>query len=87
MNLIDFHMDIQQAVAAPRLSFVEPDLIAVDEGVPESVRQELTKHGHKVQVRRLGNAHGLTVEYDQQGRPVRFSGGSDPRGEGIAIGR
>jgi dienelactone hydrolase len=79
--------DAAVAVAAPRLSFVEPDLIAVDEDVPESVRQELTKRGHKVQVRRLGNAHGLTVEYDQQGRPVRFSGGSDPRGEGIAIGR
>jgi len=25
---------------------------------------------------------GITVEYDSQGRPARFSGGSDPRGEG-----
>jgi gamma-glutamyltranspeptidase/glutathione hydrolase len=86
MNLIDFHMDIQQAIAAPRLSFVEPDVLAVDEGVPENVRQELTKRGHNVQVRRLGNAHGLAVEYDRQGRPVRFTGGSDPRGEGVASG-
>ena len=87
MNLIDFRLDVQQAIAAPRLSFVEPDIIAVDEGVPESVRKELTKLGHKVQVRRLGNAHGLTVEYDKKGRPERFSGGADPRGEGQAIGR
>ncbi len=87
MNMIDFGLDVQQAIAAPRLSFVEPDITAVDEGVPESVRQELTKLGHNVQARRLGNAHGLTVEYDEKGRPQRFRGGADPRGEGAAMGR
>jgi gamma-glutamyltranspeptidase / glutathione hydrolase len=87
MNLIDFHMDVQQAIAAPRLSFVEPDITAVDEGVPESVRKELTALGHHVRVMRLGNAHGLTVEYDANGTPQRFTGGSDPRGEGAAMGR
>lgn len=87
INLIDFNMDVQQALAAPRLSFVEPDITAVDEGLPDMVRQELTKRGHKVMVRRLGNAHGLTVEYDRSGKPVRFTGGSDPRGEGSAVGR
>lgn len=87
MNMIDFRMDVQQAIAAPRLSFAEPDITAVDEGVPESLRQELTKLGHKVQARRLGNAHGLTVEYDKKGRPTSFTGGADPRGEGAAIGR
>lgn len=87
MNLIDFRMDVQQAIAAPRLSFVEPDVTAVDEGVPDSVRKELTKLGHNIQVRRLGNAHGLTVAYDKQGRPERFAGGADPRGEGKAMGR
>jgi hypothetical protein len=36
----------------------------------------------------LGNAHGLTVEYGQSeaGEPTRFTGGADPRAEGIAIG-
>jgi gamma-glutamyltranspeptidase/glutathione hydrolase len=86
VNLIDFRLDVQQAIAAPRLSVAEPDITAVDEGVPESVRKELPALGHKVQVRRLGNAHGLTVEYDTKGRPQRFSGGADPRGEGQAIG-
>ena len=59
----------------------------MDEGVPQSTREALTALGHNVQVRRLGNAHGLTVEYDKQGRPERFTGGSDPRGEGVAMGR
>jgi gamma-glutamyltranspeptidase/glutathione hydrolase len=86
MNMIDFRLDVQQAIAAPRLSFVEPDITAVDEGVPESVRKELTTRGHNVQARRLGNAHGLTIEYDKNGRPERFRGGADPRGEGKASG-
>lgn len=87
MNMIDFRMDVQQAISAPRLSFVEPDFTAVDPGIPESVRKELTKLGHNMQVRRLGNAHGLTVKYDKRGRPERFTGGADPRGEGKAMGR
>jgi gamma-glutamyltranspeptidase len=87
MNMIDFRLDVQRAIAAPRLSFVEPDVTAVDEGVPESVRKALSALGHKVQVRRLGNMHGLTIEYDKKGRPGRFTGGADPRGEGAAMGR
>jgi gamma-glutamyltranspeptidase len=69
------------------MSFVEPDITAVDEGVPARVRKELAALGHNVQVRRLGNAHGLTVEYDEHGRPKRFTGGADPRGDGEALGR
>ena len=94
MNLIDFDMDIQQAIAAPRISFVEPNSLAVEGTVPESVRNELAARGHNVSVderrlgneRGLGNAHGLTVEYDSEGKPARTTGGADPRGEGVAVG-
>ena len=88
INLIDFGMNIQQAIAAPRISFVEPDVLAIDGSLPASVRDELLIRGHNVQVDRhwLGNAHGLIIEYDSEGKPVRFTGGSDPRGEGVAAG-
>jgi gamma-glutamyltranspeptidase/glutathione hydrolase len=87
MNLIDFQMDIQQAIAAPRISFAEPDVIAVEGKIPEAVRQELIAMGHKIRVAEgLGNAHGLTIEYDARGKPTRFTGGADPRGEGAAVG-
>jgi gamma-glutamyltranspeptidase/glutathione hydrolase len=87
MNLIDFQKDIQQAIAAPRISFVEPDVISIEGKIPESVRQELAAMGHKIRVAEgIGNAHGLTVEYDAKGKPIRFTGGSDPRGEGDARG-
>jgi gamma-glutamyltranspeptidase / glutathione hydrolase len=87
MNLIDFGMDIQEAIASPRISFAEPDLLLVEEKIPQAVQDELTKRGHKVRtVDGLTNAHGLAVEYDKKGRPVRFYGGTDPRGEGLAAG-
>lgn len=89
MNLIDFDMDVQQAIAAPRISFVEPNEILVDATLPESVRAELSALGHNVSVddgRGLGNAYGLTIEYDDEDRPVRFTGGADPRGVGVAAG-
>jgi gamma-glutamyltranspeptidase / glutathione hydrolase len=87
MNFIDFDMDIQQAIAAPRIGFIEPDWLAAEGGIPEPVRAELAALGHNVYVEpELGNAHGLTVEYGAGGEPVRFSGGADPRAAGAAIG-
>lgn len=87
MNVLDFGMDIQAAIAAPRVSFVEPDQLVLEDRVPEDVAAALTRRGHNVERRsRIGNAHGLTVEYDAIGRPVRFTGGADPRGSGLAKG-
>jgi gamma-glutamyltranspeptidase/glutathione hydrolase len=87
-NLIDFDMDLQQAIAAPRISTTNPNALLVEPGIPEAVRGGLASLGHNVRVdeRGLGNAHGLTIEYDEQGRPVRFTGGADPRGVGAAAG-
>jgi gamma-glutamyltranspeptidase/glutathione hydrolase len=88
MNMIDFDMDIQQAIAAPRISFASPNTLVVETGIPQPVRNGLTALGHNVQVdeRGLGNAHGLTIEYDAQGNLTSFTGGADPRGVGVAAG-
>lgn len=90
MNLIDFGMDIQRAIAAPRVSFIEPDIIDVEEAVPAEVRARLEALGHKLFViqkpRGIGNAHGLTISYGDDGRPRRFTGGTDPRGSGLSAG-
>jgi gamma-glutamyltranspeptidase/glutathione hydrolase len=87
MNLIDFRMDIAAAIAAPRVSFVEPDVLAVEEGIPEDVRAALVALGHHVRiVQALGNAHGLTIAYGPGGRPAQFRGAADPRGHGEARG-
>ena len=90
MNMIDFDMDIQQAIAAPRVGYVSGHLV-VEAGIPQLVRNGLSALGQDVQVdetdpRGLGNAHGLTIEYNSEGKPSRFTGGSDPRGSGLAAG-
>jgi len=90
MNLVDFKMDIQQALAAPRVSFVEPDEILVEEGVSLDVVAKLRAVGHNIRIVEkpggIGNAHGLVIEYGKNGKPVRFTGASDPRGTGLAKG-
>jgi len=87
-NVLDFGMDIQSAVAAPRVSFVTPEILAVEGGISQPVRDDLVARGHDVQpaTAALGNAHALTIEYDAEGNPSRFTGGSDPRGAGAAAG-
>lgn len=87
-NMVEFGMDVQDAVAAPRTSFVIPDILAVEEGINQPVRDDLIVRGHNVRpaTAALGNAHALTIEYDDEGNPSRFTGGADPRGAGSAEG-
>jgi gamma-glutamyltranspeptidase/glutathione hydrolase len=87
MNILDFGMNVQDAIAAPRIAFAEPDILVVEDDIGSTVVEELRARGHSV-VRQggLGNAHGLTVEWGPDGRPVRFTGAADPRGAGLAKG-
>lgn len=86
MNVIDFDMDIQEALAAPRIAFNVPNHLDVEEGIDKKTRDQLAAKGHQIRIRTLGNAHGLSIEYDAGGEPVRFTGASDPRGTGLAKG-
>src|ERR671916_268149 len=90
MNLVDFDMDVQQAISEPRIGFLEPNLIAADAGIPASAQNALAASGYDVFVDEygLGNAHGLTIEYGpgEAGEPGRFTGGADPRARGVATG-
>ncbi len=86
MNTIDFDMNILDALTAPRIAFNEPNRLSVESTIPEPIRKQLESMGHQIRERNLGNAHGLTIEYDENGKPVRFTGASDPRGAGLAKG-
>jgi gamma-glutamyltranspeptidase/glutathione hydrolase len=88
MNLIDFRMDIQEAISAPRVSFAEPDRIRLEEGISPEVIEKLHAVGHNITVLDkpggLGNAHGLIIVYGRDGKPEKFLGAADPRGAGLA---
>ena len=86
MNLIDFGMSLEEALAAPRISFGEPDRIAVEFGIASETLEALRKMGHSIQeVGGLGNAHALLIEYDSEGKIRHFVGTADPRGRGLAL--
>jgi gamma-glutamyltranspeptidase/glutathione hydrolase len=87
INLIDFEMDLQTAVDSPRIAFAAPDVLVVDQDIPESVRAELAAMGHTVRrTPHIGLPHALRIEYDEGGQPVRFIGAADSSGPGTAVG-
>jgi gamma-glutamyltranspeptidase/glutathione hydrolase len=86
LNIVEFGMDIQSAIDAPRIAFVEPDRMVVEPEIDWSIREQLAAMGHEITVRGIGNAHALAIEYDEEGRPARFIGASDRRGGGLAEG-
>jgi gamma-glutamyltranspeptidase/glutathione hydrolase len=88
MNILDFGMDIQQAISAPRISFAEPNLMLVEDEILWALGDSLRERGHSIMgTRALGDAHGLMIEWGPDGKPFSFTGGSDPRGAGLAKGR
>jgi gamma-glutamyltranspeptidase/glutathione hydrolase len=87
-NMLDFDMNVQQALSAPRFSHVVPDLLVVEEGIPQDASNGLSVFGHDLVPAEypLGNAHALTIEYTPGGEKTRFTGAADPRGGGSAAG-
>ena len=81
-NLVDYGMDQQAAIDAPR-SFSGPDGMLVERGYSDQVRAELAQMGHRVQIpaEPLGGAQNILI--DDSGVLI---GASDPRKDGCAIG-
>ena len=82
-NLVDFGMDVQEAIDAPR-AFFEGDRTLVERGVPRAAIEGLAARGHDVAVRALPLGGGQAVQIDWN-RGVLI-GGSDARKDGCAIG-
>jgi len=84
VNLVDFDMDLQQAIDLPRVHHQWlPDLLYLEpDGVSEDTRQALQTRGHTIAFKWISNVQGVMIE---PGSGVRL-GGSDPRGEGEAVG-
>jgi len=91
--MIDFGLDLQQAVEAPRwlsgrFALGEPrDLLNLEGRFPEHTFAELERRGHIVNRweawnERAGHAQGITVDSETGA----LMGGADPRSDGAAIG-
>ena len=80
-NLVDYGMDLQPAIDAPR-SFSGPDGMEVERGYTDQTRAELAAMGHPVVIPQtpLGGAQAIILDGDV------LIGGSDPRKDGCALG-
>ena len=92
VNLVDFGLDIQQALEMPRwlsgrFNIGDPrDLLNIEGRFPEATVKELERRGHMANrwpdfCELAGHAHGISVD------PVSGmrAGGADPRSDGAAI--
>jgi gamma-glutamyltranspeptidase/glutathione hydrolase len=85
LNVIDFDMDIQQAIDMPRIhhQWLPDEINYEDFGLSSDVIQSLLSKGHKLGgVRTLGRCEGILVDFKNQ----IFFGATDPRGFGSALG-
>jgi gamma-glutamyltranspeptidase/glutathione hydrolase len=94
INVVDFGMNIQQAIEAPRWSThsfpsspfphtMIPGDMAVEERIPEATQKELAARGHKLRVAppwSLASSAGIIID----GKTGVLSAGADPRVEAYA---
>lgn len=85
LNVIDFEMNIQEAVDAPRIHHQwYPDEIYYERrGLPFDVVENLKKRGHKLVERHGFQGEVQAILIDENG--VKY-GSADPRGYGFAMG-
>ena len=83
-NLIDFGMNVQEAGEAPRFRHMAGG-VALESAMSAEARKGLTARGHQLLERRgaFGGFQGILID------PVTgvLMAGSDPRKDGLAIGR
>lgn len=85
LNIIDYGMNIQEAIDAPRIHHQwKPDKLRVERyGIAADVIQALLAKGHQIEfVQAIGDVQGIAVEIESG---VRL-GASDPRHTGLAAG-
>jgi gamma-glutamyltranspeptidase / glutathione hydrolase len=78
VNVLDYHMDIAQAVAAPRLHHQwMPDEVRIERGFPAGVLAELAAKGHRI-VQPMGETSANSILVTANG----LLGAPDPRTRG-----
>jgi len=93
LNVVDFGMDLQAAIEAPKFSTPHfpstfyphnnrPGVLRIEDRVPENVRDALAGRGHEIEVRpSWSEGHVLAVQLNR--KTGVLSGGADPRGQAV----
>ncbi len=87
LHVLEFGLNVQQAIDAPRFRYFTGRHVKMEERFPLQLRRELQERGHEVEVIEawstiVGGAQGIMVDTEQG----TFQGGADPRRDGAALG-
>ncbi|MCH9020987.1 MAG: gamma-glutamyltransferase [Proteobacteria bacterium] len=82
-NVIDYGMDLQAALDAPRV-FRYGEICEVERGIPRDSARGLEALGHQVEIAKspLGGGQAIRIDWTNG----VLTGGSDPRKDGCALG-
>jgi gamma-glutamyltranspeptidase/glutathione hydrolase len=81
MNTIDFHLNPQQALDAPRWQWIEGKKIEVEYGFPQHIAQQLAALGHEISytLDSAGYGRGEIIWRNEDGV---LAGATEPRTDG-----
>ena len=85
VNVIDYGMDVSQAVSFPRIHAQwVPAQVVLEPAIPEDVREGLRRRGHELEIspRNWSSAQSIVVDP----KSGLHTGGTDPRSDGLALG-
>ena len=78
LNLIDFNMNMQQAIDAPKIAFLEDTrTLRIERGIPQAVIHSLEELGHVIVDGAIGNAMGVRIR--QEAGKTLYEVGVDTR--------
>ena len=87
INLIDFGMNLQEAMDTPRIRHLKGMEVYLEDGIPDETSVALTEKGHQVirgfsPINQVGGGQAIYFDRDQNA----LLGASDRRKDGCAIG-
>ena len=83
VNLVDYGMNPQSALDAPRWQFVSGNTVLMEQAVPQNVALDLLRRGHNVQISPEGGLFGKGQIILR--RDGVFVAASEPRADGLAL--
>ncbi len=87
MNMIDYKMNLQEAINAPRIHCMDGEEIFMESRIPKEVQDDLVRRGYRVTVKKdfdlyFGGTQGVVTDPNTG----MLHGGADPRREGSVMG-
>jgi gamma-glutamyltranspeptidase/glutathione hydrolase len=87
LNVIEFGMNVQEAIEAPRLRVMSEKEVVIENRIEAPARSELERRGHRLTLLgdwsvTVGGGHGIAVHPEN----AVIMAGADPRRDGYALG-